>query len=283
MPQAIAQDTTFKGLPAITLRSPDGAEATILLHGAHLVSWKPAGGTERLYLSDKADFEDGKPVRGGVPICFPQFGKTGPLPQHGFVRTRAWNKLEAKAGDDYAMAVLRITDSDETRAMWPHSFSAEFSISITGARLDMELEVENKGGEALTFTAALHTYLATREVEETRLEGLRGQKYRDLLDDGKEHTETGTFVAIERETTRLYLETANPLLMREDRQSLGINAENMPDTVVWNPWEQTCAGIADLPANGFRRFLCVEAGAITQPVRLEAGQNWWGRQSLIAM
>ncbi|MDQ7989311.1 MAG: D-hexose-6-phosphate mutarotase [Candidatus Dactylopiibacterium sp.] len=283
MPQAIAENTLFQGLPAILLRAPDGAEATVLLHGAHLVSWKPAGDRERLYLSDKAVFEDGKPVRGGVPICFPQFGKNGPLPQHGFVRDRSWEIVTARAGDDFAMAMLRFTDSAETRAMWPHAFTAEFSVSITGARLDMELEVTNTGDAPLGFTAALHTYMAVDEVEEAQLEGLRGQTYRDLLDGGTEHVESGTFVAIERETTRLYLETANPLLLREARKSLGINAENMPDTVVWNPWEVTCATIGDLPANGFRRFLCVEAGAISQPVELAADETWWGRQSLIAM
>lgn len=282
MPAPLAQDTTFNGLPAIHLRAPDGAEAIVLQHGAHIVSWKPAGGEERLYLSEKAVFEDGKPIRGGVPICFPQFSKKGPLPQHGFVRDCSWEKISARAGEDYAMAVLRIQDDERSRAMWPHAFKAEFTISITGARLDMELEIENTGSEALSFTAALHTYIRVKEAEEARLEGLRGQSYRDLL-TGQVHTDSGIFVAIERETTRQYFNTENPLLLRDDRRSLGINADNMPDTVVWNPWENTCAIIPDLPANGFRRFLCVEAGAIEAPVQLAPEDCWWGRQSLVAM
>lgn len=282
MPVALAQDITFKGLPAIHLRSPDGAEAIVLQHGAHIVSWKPAGGEERLYLSEKAEFEEGKAIRGGVPICFPQFGKTGPLPQHGFVRNRSWEKVSARTGEDYAMAVLRIRDDESTRSLWPHPFKAELSISITNTRLDMEFEVENTGDSALSFTAALHTYIRVKEVEEIQLEGLRGQRYRNLL-NGEMHTDTGTFVAIDRETTRQYLGTENPLLLRDDRRSLGINSENMPDTVVWNPWETTCATIADMPANGFRHFLCVEAGAIEAPVTLQPEDCWWGRQSLVAI
>ncbi|MDO6388021.1 MULTISPECIES: D-hexose-6-phosphate mutarotase [unclassified Uliginosibacterium] len=282
MPAPLAQDIDYHGLPAIHLRAPDGAEAIILLHGAHLVSWKPAGGEERLYMSEKALFEDGKPVRGGVPICFPQFGKTGPLPQHGFVRDRSWEKVSARAGDDFAMAVLRLTDSEATRALWPHAFKIEFSVAITASRLDMELEVENTGEAPLRFTTALHTYIRVKEAEEAHLEGLRGQQYRDLL-TGQMHSDSGTFVAIDRETTRQYLATENPLLLRDDRRALGINAENMPDTVVWNPWEATCATIADLPPSAFRRFLCVEAGAIESPVELPAGEGWWGRQSLVAM
>lgn len=285
MPTPIAEDIDYHGLPAIHLRAPDGAEAIVLLYGGHLVSWKPAGGEERLYMSDKAIFQLGTPVRGGVPVCFPQFGNTGPLPQHGFVRTRMWEKVAARAGDDFAMAALRITDSEETRAIWPHAFQAELSIGVTNARIDIEFEVENTGDQAFEFAVALHTYLRVKEVEEVSLEGLRGQRYRNLLnkDSVEEVVDTGTAVVIDRETTRLYYETENPLLLREHRRSLGINAESMPDTVVWNPWEHTCATIADLPANGFRRFLCVEAGAIQKPVQLAPAESWWGRQTLVAM
>lgn len=281
MSTPLTEEIVFKGLPAILLRSPAGAEAIVLKHGAHIVSWKPAGHEDCLYLSDKAVFEDGKPVRGGVPICFPQFGKTGPLPQHGFARDREWECITTRTGEDFAMAVFRLRDSDATRAMWPHAFQAEFSVGITGGRLDMELEIENTGDTAFEFTAALHTYLRCKEVEEARLEGLHGQQYHDLL-SGKTHKESGTFLAIDRETTRQYLATENPLLLRNDRRSIGINSENMPDTVVWNPWEETCASIADLPANGFRRFLCVEAAVIETPVSLAPDDCWWGRQSLIS-
>ena len=72
-------------------------------------------------------------------------------------------------------------------------------------------------------------------------------------------------------------------MLRDDRRSLGINAENMPDTVVWNPWEETCATIADMPANGFRHMLCVEAGVIETPVELAPTDSWWGRQTLFAL
>lgn len=285
MPTPLAQEIDYQGLPAIQLRSPDGAEAIVLLYGGHLVSWKPAGGDERLYMSDKAVFKPGTPVRGGVPVCFPQFGTNGPLPQHGFVRTRMWEKVAARAGEDFAMATLRITDNEETRALWPHAFQAEISIGITGSRIDIEFEVENTGEQAFEFSAALHTYLRVKEVEEVVLEGLRGQTYRNLLNktEVEERVDTGVGVVIDRETTRLYYETENPLLLRETQRSLGINTENMPDTVVWNPWEETCANISDMPASGFRRMLCVEAAVVRNPVQVEPAQSWWGRQTLIAM
>lgn len=282
MPQALAQDIDFHGLPAIRLRAGDGAEAIVLRHGAHLVSWKPANGEERLYLSEKAVFADGKAIRGGVPVIFPQFEKHGPLPRHGFARDRAWQKSDARAGEDYAMAVLRLTDSEETRAIWPHFFVAELTVSVSGERLDIELEVSNSGETAFSFTAALHTYLRVREVEEARLEGLHGQSYRNSL-SGQDCTETAPVLMVDDEIDRIYHDTTHPLLLRDSGRSLGIHSENMPDTVVWNPWETKCGQLADMPPGGFRRMLCIEAAVIKEPVRLLPGEDWWGRQTLVAI
>ena len=81
------------GQPALKIQSPDGAQATVLLHGGHLVSWKPAGGEEQLYLSPTAVAGQGQAIRGGVPVIFPQFEQRGPdvsLPRHGLARTRTW-------------------------------------------------------------------------------------------------------------------------------------------------------------------------------------------------
>lgn len=82
-----------QGQPAVRVQSPDGAQATVLLHGAQVISWVPAGGANQLYLSTKAVIAPGQAVRGGVPVVFPQFAQRGPdtsLPRHGLLRTRAW-------------------------------------------------------------------------------------------------------------------------------------------------------------------------------------------------
>lgn len=285
MSTAFAKDTTYQGFPAVHLRSPAGAEAIILLYGGHLVSWKPAGGEERLFMSGKCVFKQGTPVRGGVPVCFPQFGQNGPLPQHGFVRTRMWQKSDAKVGEDFATATLSISDDEETRAMWPFPFKAEISISITDNRLDIEFGCENTGTKPLAFTIALHTYMQVKEVEEVVLEGLHGQIYRNLLnkDAVEEKADTGVSLTIEDAITRMYYDTKKPLLLRESGRSLGIHTENMPDTVVWNPWEAACATIADMEPSGFRHMLCVEGAAVKDPINLEPAQSWWGRQSLVAL
>lgn len=282
MPASI-ENIDFHGQPALALVTSSGARAVVSLFGGQVLSWKPAGGEERLYLSEHAVFDGQSAIRGGVPVCFPQFAGLGSLPKHGFARNRTWSLVDRRTGDDFALLILRLTDDDQTRALWPHRFSAELTVLIEDSRLELELEVANEGDTACAFTAALHTYLRVREVEESRLEGLYGQEYRDSADSDRIKRDSGDVLLIEAETDRVYHDVQRPLLLREYDRSLGINAEGFPDVVVWNPWEERCAALADMPAKGFRRMLCVEAAAARQPVSLPAGKRWWGRQTLLAL
>lgn len=282
MPASI-ENIDFHGRPALALATANGARAVVSLFGGQVLSWKPAGGEERLYLSEKAVLDGTTAIRGGVPVCFPQFAGLGPLPKHGFARNRDWTVAEHRSGDDFALAILRLADDEATRALWPHRFSAELAVLIEDSRLELEFEVANTGDAPFDFTAALHTYLRVREVEESRLEGLYGLEYRDSADGDRIKRDSGEAVLIEAETDRVYHDVQGPLLLREYDRSLGINAEGFPDVVVWNPWEERCAALPDMPARGFRHMLCVEAAVARQAVTLAAGESWWGRQTLVAL
>lgn len=82
--------TDWSGNPQVVLRSPQGASAKISLHGGQVMSWKNEQGEELLFTSSKAVFKPPKAMRGGIPICFPQFGNRGSLEQHGFARNKVW-------------------------------------------------------------------------------------------------------------------------------------------------------------------------------------------------
>jgi glucose-6-phosphate 1-epimerase len=281
LPPPVACD--FHGLPALTLSAPDGATATITLHGANLVSWIPAGGTERLFLSDKAVFDGKQALRGGVPVIFPQFGGGGKL-RHGFARSLPWEVVGARTGADFATATLRLNDSSATRALWPHAFSAEMTVLLSGNRLDMELEVENPGDAPFSFTAALHTYLRVQEVENVRLAGLQNQRYLDQTRQGQEETDRREALVVDDEVDRLYIGVRNPVLLSHPGGgAIAMQQEGFPDMVVWNPWEKKCAALSDMPKDGFRRMLCVESAAAARPVTLEPGDTWFGRQTLVAL
>jgi glucose-6-phosphate 1-epimerase len=271
----------FLGQPAISLRAPGGAAAVVLLHGAQVVSWQPAGSGERLFLSERSRFGAGEAVRGGVPVIFPQFSERGTLPRHGFVRTRAWTPTRAEAGADDALAVLQLTDDEDTRALWPHAFALELTVCLRGERLDVELEVTNTGEEPFDFMAALHTYLRVAEVEAARLTGLSGCSYEDSV-TRMTRVDAADAVRIGAEVDRIYFDVGTPLVLSGERQRLRVEAANFPDVVVWNPWQEKAAAMTDLAPGDFRRFLCVEAALIGRPVQLAAGEQWWGRQTLTA-
>ncbi|HYW30054.1 MAG TPA: D-hexose-6-phosphate mutarotase [Gemmatimonas sp.] len=268
----------------LLLASGDGAKARVHLNGAHVASWSPAGETEdRLFVSVKSGFGPGVSVRGGIPICFPQFGSMGTLPQHGFARVSPWTLLHKEEGGDHAVAVLRLIDSDATRALWPHAFSAELTVKIGGPTMDVALAVTNSGDAPFSFTAALHPYFRVPDAYACTVTGLGGTTYRDALRDGSLHQETSDTLAITDALDRVYLEVPGPVHLRHPDRVLKIERRGFPDVVVWNPGKEGVDRRADFHDGDERRMVCVEAAAVQHPIVLGAGERWEGAQRMEAL
>jgi glucose-6-phosphate 1-epimerase len=278
---ASAKPTDYHGHPAVALQSSDGARATILLHGGHLVSWIPAGGEEQLYVSPTSQYGEGQAVRGGVPVIFPQFSSRGTLPRHGLVRTRGWQLADTTSHGAHAQAVLRFAANDETRALWPHDFEAEITVSIIGKQLDVEFAVTNPGDTPFEFTVALHTYLRTNDVLKAQLEGLQGVKYEDNT-TGQWQQQWGDVTQVVGEVDRLYHDVGNTLTLRELGRRVAIARSGFTDVVVWNPGPEKAAQLSDLADGDWQRMLCVESARVIDPVALPPGEEWAGMQTLIA-
>lgn len=273
----------FHGCEALRLRGPRNTTAIVSRLGGQLLSWTTTDGRERLYLSPRAVFDGSLPIRGGVPVCFPQFGGLGNLPKHGFVRTRLWDVAAQRHGDDYALVTLETADDEATRALWPHPFKLELTVMLEADRIDLELCVINSGEAAFNFTGALHSYLRVVQVEDAALEGLYGHDYRDAADGDRMVRDSGTEFSPERETDRVYRGMRRAQLLRAGNLSLGIQQRGFPDLVVWNPWVEKCAQLPDMPADDWRHMLCVEAAAADTPVTVAPGEEWYGRQTLVAL
>jgi len=269
---------------AIRLTAPDGATATLSLHGGHVLSWQPPGAAEQLYLSPRSEFALGKAIRGGVPVIFPQFNERGPLPKHGFARTALWELVSLEQGKDDALAVMRLRDNDETRRLWPHAFELEVSVRVGGRSLDIELACENLGDAPLQFSAALHTYLRVADLDAVSVEGFSGLRYWDSIKQAEALQRMDLLLTGEKgvlDLDRIYFGVKErPLLMAEDRRQVIIRQQGFEDTVVWNPGPERCAKLADMPPEGWSEMLCVEAACIGRPIELPAGESWVGRQSL---
>src|SRR5579863_7433464 len=84
--------TDEAGIPKVLVTTPH-CNGEMHLHGAQVTSWKPAGAEEVIFLGRQARWEDGKAIRGGIPICFPWFrakADDSRAPTHGVVRTKIW-------------------------------------------------------------------------------------------------------------------------------------------------------------------------------------------------
>ncbi len=268
-----------QGLPMIRITTAS-ASAEIYLHGAQVTSWRPFGAEEVLFVSGKSRWEDGKAIRGGIPICFPWFRAKADdpsAPAHGLVRTRAW-QLDALVETGSQVVVTLSTESDEaSRGWWPHPFRIEHRIQI-GSELKLELTVAHTGGEdaePMRFEEALHTYFAVGDATRVRVTGLDEVSYLDNMDGGEKKLQQGD-VVYARQTDSAYLDTwravelVDPVLGRRLRTA----KENSLSTVIWNPWKEGAGALADLGGAEWQQMACVEASNILDcAVSLDAGRQ----------
>lgn len=276
MAEAALRHESFRGQPSIVLVLPQGDSLRVLLHGAHVVSWV-AGGRERLYLSPTSAFDGHSAIRGGVPVCFPQFNLRGPLPKHGFVRNLAWELEQQTLDAQQGSLVLRLTDGPATRTFWPQAFEARLVLDLSPGALQLTLDVRNTDVQPLAFTGALHTYFAVDDIAQVRLEGLQGRPEWDAVAD--RHAMGSSPLHFDAEFDRVYEAAAQPLLLREASHALTIaQSPSWAQTVVWNPGRDKV--LPDLPAGGHARMLCVEAAQVMAPVQVAPGAGWQGWQRL---
>jgi glucose-6-phosphate 1-epimerase len=252
------------------------ATAQIYLYGAHVAHFQPHGQQPVLWMSTQSLFVPGKPIRGGVPICWPWFGphtSDSNLPIHGFVRTRLWTLEEtATLSDGRTRVVLALRSDDETRRFWPHEFALRYTVTV-GRTLELDLRSDNPGTLPFICAEALHTYLTVGDVRQIRVGGLGGATYVDKVRKGERFTEAGD-VTITGETDRVYLGTAaactidDPLLTRR----LVIAKEGSQATVVWNPWIAKAKAMADFGDDEWPGMVCVETvNALDHALTIPAG------------
>ncbi|WP_010586580.1 D-hexose-6-phosphate mutarotase [Schlesneria paludicola] len=273
----IAKIVTGQGeLTKVMVTSPH-AQGEIYLHGAHVTSWKPAGNEDVLFVSDKSQWTDSRPIRGGVPICFPWFSNKqddANAPLHGFARITTWQLESIVQNDDAVTVSLLIESDDATKKWWPADFRLNYRVTF-GSSLVLEMEVSNTGTNAIRFEEALHTYYRVGNVEMVRLEGLAGVQYLDKVDEKRQKTQAGT-IAIVSETDRVYLNTdatvnlKDPTLHRE----IKVTKENSMTTVIWNPWIQKAKAMADFGDEEWPQMVCIETCNVADSaVDLAPGQQ----------
>ncbi|XP_004487963.1 putative glucose-6-phosphate 1-epimerase [Cicer arietinum] len=280
----------INGLDKVLLRESRGSSAEVYLYGGHVTSWKNDHGEELLFLSSKATFKPPKAIRGGIPICFPQFGSHGTLDQHGFARNRFWtidddpppfptNNLSK------AFVDLILKPSEEDIKNWNHSFEYRLRVALgPGGDLMLTYRIRHANSD-FSFTFAYHTYLSVSDISEVRLEGLETLDYLDNLQNKERFTEQGDALTFESEVDKIYLSTPTKIAIidHEKKRTFVLRKDGLPDAVVWNPWDKKAKAMADFGDDEYKHMLCVEAANIEKAITLKPGEEWKGRLELSAV
>lgn len=277
------------GLPMLRVDTPV-ATGEVYLHGAHVSAWTPAGHDPVIWMSRASTFAPGRPIRGGVPICFPWFGggrEPGMAPAHGFARIADWTLAAAEDVDGVVTLALRLTDADVAGLpgvqAWPHAFEATYTVTF-GPELGLELSVRNTGAREYSFEEALHTYLHVRDVTAVTVEGLDGARYLDKTPGA------GTGLVVQSgpvtftgETDRVYRSTGTATVVEPGVRTITVTKEGSANTVVWNPWTAKAAAMPDYDDAEWPTMVCVEtANALDDAVSLAPGDSHTMRARLAA-
>lgn len=266
------------GLATVAINTPD-ASATICLYGAQLLSYAPTGQKDIIWMSEQSMYEQGKAIRGGIPLCFPWFGphatdKT--KPQHGFARLQYWEVVQTTDTGSDIIIELQLTQSEHSLQLWPHSFVARASFTI-GKSLGVQLTVTNTGNEAFEYSNALHTYFNISNIDTISIEGLQDATYYDAFGTNL-ITQNSQLLYFNEETNRRYVNTTATCIIHDSGYHRKINVEKSGSrvTVVWNPAEATSKTMADMATTGYQTFVCVEPANAYEGIDiilLEAGQS----------
>ena len=280
------------GLPFISIQN-GAARSKICLLGATVLEYQPARAQPVLWTSPNSHFEEGKAIRGGIPVCWPWFGQhptDASLPSHGFVRTMLWEVSRVEElSPEQSLVELSCRENAETKKLWPHTFILKLRVRV-GKELRLELEMTNRGSQKFGFSAALHTYFAISDIANIRIDGLEDTPFLSKVHNFARFVESGP-LHIDQQVDRVYLDTPATCTIHDTGEGsskrsrrLVVEKEGSRTTVVWNPWARLSAEMADLGPEAYRKYVCVEtvvgpqeemtlaAGAthmLTQQIRVE--------------
>lgn len=252
------------------------SQITVYEHGAHLCSWVSQD-REQLFLSKEANFNRGTAIRGGVPICFPQFASFGFGRKHGFARNLDWLLVEKET----QRMCFSLQANSSTREQWPHDFLLNFEIALDERSLSMRLQVKNTGDTSFSFGTALHSYFRAEDVRHCQIVGLQNHRFWNNGEDFKQREcDDNAQLYVNGPIDRVYFNVEAPVQLIEGDQKREISKTGFQDIVIWNPWKQGAQTMQDMSDDEYLQMLCIEAANVDCPTALGAGETWQGSQSI---
>lgn len=254
------------------------AIAAVSLYGGHIVSWKPKSQSKPvLWVSELVKFQQGKAIRGGVPICWPWFGahpSQASLPGHGYARLTHWELTSVQTLTNGATELtLSLGKADLSEAHWNGDVRLTLKLTF-GDTLEIVLTTLNESEHEVTFTEGLHTYFQISDIANVRVLGLEGSDYIDLVNQNEVRSQHDA-ITFDGELGRIFLDNLSTCVIEDPafNRRIRVEKKGSNSTAVWNPGLTVASKMDDLGAAGWRDMVCVEsANALTNKVTLAAGE-----------
>lgn len=249
----------YHGLEAWHVRTPS-ATAVISVFGGQLLSFIPEGQPDLLWLSPtRAALPT--PIRGGVPVCWPWFGRQGQnndVPAHGLVRTARWELQQVQQGDAGEL-VLQLAPP------LPADLGLCLQMQLRiGHQLHQQLTTGNAGTTSVTFTQALHSYFRVGDASRVEVDGLDGLQYLDKYEDyAQSRQQQGPWSLRDPRdpgrSDRIYTGAKGHYVLRDPvlQRRIEVRSEGSQTLVAWNPGAEAAAKMADV-GEGWRDYVCLE-------------------------
>jgi len=258
--------TTGNGGLTKVIATSNVSTAEIYPHGAHVTGFQKNGEPPLLFTSAKSWFASGKPIRGGVPVCFPWFGNRDSDAAHGFARVTEWALVRTSAAPDGKVTLHFSLPQIPGREAWT-GLRTEFFVTVADT-LTMELIAANDSGDrTFEIENCLHTYFHVGDIGAVSLTGLRDAPFNDFAagETGTRKVENDSVLRIAKETNRVYPDNNATVEIHDAQLKRTIRVEkfNAKSTVVWNPWT-TQKLPNDFDPAEHRQMVCVESGNVKQ-------------------
>ncbi|WP_462173593.1 D-hexose-6-phosphate mutarotase [Pseudoalteromonas xiamenensis] len=261
LPTTVTQHEMASGLSYLKVNSAR-CDATIFLQGAQLTEFTPKGQAPLIWVSSDEDYQMGKPVRGGIPICWPWFGvhEKADWPIHGVARKLLWSleNVEEINGDIHIRLALPMDTVDTT--FWAHKSSLVVTF-VLGHSLRVDLTNTNLGDTPFTLTQALHTYFPTSDIQKTTVEGLQGAQY---IEFGEGPFAQNDVVGFARETDMVYTQAPTVQKIHTPLGTMMVAREHSTSCVLWNPWIEKAKRLSNFRDDEYLTMLCLEAANVME-------------------
>ena len=258
-PGRIVFRTGFAGYPEVVLAGKYGT-AEVALLGGNVLSYRPTGMSPVIFRPAKRDYNRGESIHGGIPVCWPQFGRLAipGMAPHGFARVMPFAVRGTSYSEEMTEITLALGSDAATRELWPHDFALELKVSVS-MKLNLQLTTRNTGDAPFEFTGGFHPYFLVRERDAVSIRGLDGCAFTDAR-DMSEHVLSGD-LKMDAPADHVFTLPPSPkhefaLIDPGLHRALAMVSSGNGSAIVWNPGPGS--GIADLAEDDWRRFVCCE-------------------------